>query len=188
MARLRITPRAGALHLPHRRRGPGHQDHEHPGPHGVGGQVLLGDAVLALAALAVDDRDPRRLGPGPHPTGEPPRHAHQVGVVELLVAVAVQPAPPGPEPARGAERHVGVEHDPVRAVVAAGHEVAVTGTEFVNHTATVGLASPVMLGQLPRRGHRSRASEASLGSGVATWWQVVVSATDDAKWWVCSLT
>jgi len=33
------------------------QDQEHPRSHGVGGQVLLSDAVLALPAGAVDDQD-----------------------------------------------------------------------------------------------------------------------------------
>src|SRR3954468_2452106 len=74
----------------------GHQDQEHPAVHGVLGEVLLGDLVLAFPALAVDHRDAVRAGRGPDPAGEPAGHPHQVRVVQLLV-VAVQPSPPGAE-------------------------------------------------------------------------------------------
>ena len=43
--------------LPHARRGLRGQHQEHSRAHLVGGQVLLGDQVLALPGLAVDDRD-----------------------------------------------------------------------------------------------------------------------------------
>ena len=90
-----------------------------PGPTAWLVQVLLGDQVLALPGLAVDHRDAVRVRPGLDPAGEPARHPHQVRVVQLLVAVAVQPPPPAPEPARVMpQREIGVQHDPVHAVIA----------------------------------------------------------------------
>jgi hypothetical protein len=72
---------SAAADLPHRRRRLRDQDQEHSRPdHGVGGQVLLDDAVLTFAALAVDDRNAVGIGPGPHPAGEPARQAHQVAL------------------------------------------------------------------------------------------------------------
>jgi hypothetical protein len=91
----------------------------------MGREVLLGDLMLAFPTLAVDHRDAMRGGRGPDPAGEPPGHPHRVRVVQLLV-VAVQPPPPRAEPARVvAQRVVGVEHDPIHAVVAAVEEIAV---------------------------------------------------------------
>src|SRR6266571_5781896 len=61
---------------------------------------------------------PGGRGIGPHPAGEPAREPHHVGVVQVLLGAAVQPPPPGPEPARIVpQRIVGVQHDPVHAVV-----------------------------------------------------------------------
>jgi len=100
----------------------------------VGREVVLGDLVFALAALALDHRDSLRPGEPPHPAREPAGHPHQVGVVELFVAALVQPPPPRPEPARRVtQRVVGVEHDPVHAVVAAEQKIPVALTESVDH-------------------------------------------------------
>jgi hypothetical protein len=135
-------PSTGAGDLPHRGDRAGHQDQKHPAHHLVGGQVLLGDLVLAFPTLAVDHRDAVRGGRGPDPAGEPAGHPHQVRVVELLV-VAVQPSPPGPEPARlVAQRVVGVEHDPVHAVVAAVEQIAVALAEPVGHLGRLPSAAP----------------------------------------------
>jgi len=154
-------PARRAGDLPDRSDRAGHQDQEHPTLDLVGGEVLLGDLVLAFPALAVDHRDAVRGGRGPDPAGEPAGHPDQVRVVQLLV-IAVQASPPGPEPARlVAQRVVGVEHDPVHAVVAAVEQIAVGRTEPV--------AEPV--------GHRGRFpsaappgatdSERRLGIGLA---------------------
>jgi hypothetical protein len=128
---VRDLPGAGAGDLPDRGDRAGDQNQEHPAVDVMFCEVVLGDLVLALAAPAVDDRDPVRGGRGPDPAGEPPGHPHQVRVVELLI-VAVQPPPPGPEPARVMpQRKVGVEHDPVHAVVAARQKIAIPLTEPV---------------------------------------------------------
>jgi hypothetical protein len=84
---------------------------------------------LRSPRLTVDDRDPARLGRGPHPAGEPPRHPHQVRVVQLVLEAIVQ-SPPHPESARRvAQRVVGVEHDAIHAVIAAEQKIAVPLTE-----------------------------------------------------------
>jgi hypothetical protein len=85
---------------------------------------------------------------GSDPAGEPVGHPHQVRVIQLLI-IAVQPPPPGPEPARVVpQREVGVEHDPVHAVVAARQQIAVWRTEpSLNPSTTAGRSH-----QLPRQG------------------------------------
>ena len=104
----------------------------------VGSQVLLGDAVLALACFAIDHGDPICLGVGSQATSEVACHSHQVVVVQLLVAASVQLPPPGPEAARAvAHPEVGVEDDPVHAVVDAGQQVAVPLAEVIGHPRTV---------------------------------------------------
>ena len=94
----------GPAHIPHHRRGPGDQDHEHARAHRMRAQVLLRDQVLAFPRRAVDHRDGVVGGPGPDPPREPARQAHQVSVVQHRIRLGVtapdQPPPPGPEPAR----------------------------------------------------------------------------------------
>ena len=128
-------PSLRSLHVPGRRWGPGHQDHEHPRPQTrMVAKVLLGDEMLALPRSAVDDRHAMDFGPLTNPTGEPAGHAHEVSVVEILVAVVVPSPPPGPEPAGAvSHREVGVEHDPVDAVITAGQQVAIAIRELVTH-------------------------------------------------------
>ena len=128
--------RAGDLPYPGRRLRGQHQ--EHPRAHLVRGQVVLGDQVLALPGLAVDDRDAVRVRPRFQPAGEPAREPHQVSVVRLLIAAIVKAPPPSPEPARVMpQREVGVQHDPVHAVIGASQQIAVPLAEVIGHAPTV---------------------------------------------------
>src|SRR4051812_37505912 len=78
-----------------------------------------------------------------HQVRNPPGHPHQMRIAHLLV-VAVQASPPGPEPAGVVtQRVVGVEHDPVHAVVAAVEQIAVPLTEpVVRHLGRLPSAAP----------------------------------------------
>jgi hypothetical protein len=74
-------PAGRAGDLPDRGHRARHEDQEHSAIHPVGGQVLLGDLVLAFPALAVDHRDAVRVGRRADPAGESPGHPHQVRIV-----------------------------------------------------------------------------------------------------------
>lgn len=92
--------RRRTVDLPHRRRRPRDEDQEHAHAAGrVLGQVVLGDLMLALAGLAIDHRDPVRLGGRTDTDREPAREAHQVRVVQSLITVCVPPPPPRPKAA-----------------------------------------------------------------------------------------
>src|SRR6266849_951786 len=134
-----------------------------PGPR-MRAKVLLRDQVLAFPRRAVDHRDGVAGGPGPDPPGEPARQAHQVSVVQhrirLRVTAPDQPPPPGPEPARAAaQRIVGVQHDPVHAVIRAGQQPRIPRREVISHALNVPLSSltvrrtapkgPFLLGEVP---------------------------------------
>lgn len=113
------------------------QDQEHPGPDGVGGQIVLRDPMLPFPGAAGDHLDLVRGGPGPDPAGEPARQPHQMRVVQRVVAVVVPASPPHPEPARIVpESEVGVDHDPVHTVIAAGHQLGIAGAQLI-HPPTV---------------------------------------------------
>jgi hypothetical protein len=59
-------------------------------------------------------------------------------VVQLLITTAMQPPPPHPKPARVmTQREVGVEHDAIHAVIAAGQQIAIAFGELVKHRDTV---------------------------------------------------
>ena len=103
-------------------------------------QIVLGEPMLALVGLAVDHRDAVRGGGRANTAGEPPRQPHQVRIVQRLITVVVPAAPPGAEPARVVpERVVGVEHDPVHAVITARQQIAVPFGELIDlyHLRTV---------------------------------------------------
>ncbi len=132
----------GPAHIPHHRRGPGDQDQEHTRAHRMGAQVLLRDQVLAFPRRAVDHRDGVIGGPGPDPPREPARQPHQVSVVQHRIGLGVtapdQAPPPGPESARRApHRVVGIQHDPVHAVIPASQQIPVPLSEVIGHAPTV---------------------------------------------------
>jgi hypothetical protein len=134
-------PAGRPLHLPYRGRRLRHHDEEHTRADRVRLEVLRGDQVLALPGLAVDQRDAVGGRPGLHPAGEPARHPHQAGVIELLVAASVQLPPPDPEPARAVtQREVGVQHDPVHAVIGTPQQIPVPLSEVIGHPPTVELS------------------------------------------------
>ncbi len=75
----------------------------------------------------------------------------------------MQAPPPHPKPARVVtQREVGVEHDPVHAVVGAGQQLAITLAQLI-HGGRVTITRP-QPGTAPSW---ATASERSLGSGVA---------------------
>ena len=97
----------------------------------------------AARAAAGCDRDGHDAGlrgrPALDPAGEPPGHPHQVRVIELVIAAAMQPPPPAPEPARVmAQREIRVQHHPVHAIVRTGQQVPVPLSEVIGHPPTVG--------------------------------------------------
>jgi hypothetical protein len=97
--------------------------------------------MLAFAATAVDDRHAVDTGPDPDPAGEPA--AASAACFQFFVGVLVPGPPPDPEPARVMpQRVVGVERDPVHAVVAARQKILVPLAEPVDHALTVGTAEP----------------------------------------------
>jgi hypothetical protein len=126
------------------------------------GQILLGDPMLAITRAAIDHRDPVRLRGRAHATGEPAGEAHQMGVVQLLVAVAVPTPPPHPEAARRMPHGVvRVQDDPVHAVIAARQQIAAPLAEQVGHPrdcrlnrAAIGSApqGPPVSGEVPKTG------------------------------------
>ena len=128
-----MRPTFDRCHLPHRRRGAGDKNEEHARSHRSGLEIFRGDEVLSFACFGVDDRHVVGPGPSSNPPGEATGQTHEVGVVEPVV-VALPAPPPGPEPARGvAQGEVGVEHDPVHAVIGAGEQVAVADGKSVVH-------------------------------------------------------
>src|SRR5664280_1511560 len=74
--------------------------------------------------------------------GEPARQPHQMRVVQLCV-VPVQAPPPDAEPARAvAHRVVGIQHDPVHAVVGTGQKIPIPRTEPIGGGHETRVSSP----------------------------------------------
>ena len=133
LARLTITPLLERVTSHTAAPGPRHQNKEHPRPHRVAGQVLLGQLMLTLTTPTVDHRDPMGIGPGPYSTGEPAGHPHQMRVVQLLITTPMPPPPPHPKPTRVMpQREVGVEHNTIHTVITARQKIHITFGELIN--------------------------------------------------------
>ena len=138
--------------------------------HSVRGQVLLGELMLALTTLAVDDRDLVGIGPSPHPTSEPAGHPHQMRVVQLLITTAMQPPPPHPKPTRVmTQREVGIKHDAIHAVITAGQQIAIAFGELVTHRDTVVTPPPPRSPAANTAPSGAIPSERGLGRDVGAW-------------------
>ena len=81
-------------------------------------EIVFGEVVFALSASAVDNWNSVSLGEPAHSTTEATGHAHEMGVVQLLVRSIHQPPPPLSEAAgRVAKPVVRVQDDPINTVV-----------------------------------------------------------------------
>ena len=81
--------------------------------------MLLGQLMLALPRLGLNQGHLMFVAIGPQPSREGPGHLPQLVVIEIAVA-AVELAPPGAQaPAGLAHLEVGIEHDTVDAIVSA---------------------------------------------------------------------
>src|SRR5713101_2483600 len=124
-------PAGAGGHLPHQRRRLRHQDQKQPREVRGSRPMLFGEFVLAHAGLAVDEGDSATLGVGMHPPTEAAGHPEHVLLVQGLVR-AGQASPPVAKPAPLlAERKIAVEHDPIRAVVAALQQFLVVVREII---------------------------------------------------------
>ncbi len=129
---LTIRPVFGERFTFHTGAGPWRPAPKTPRADLMGGQILLGDTVLALSGLAEDHRYRVGCAPGLDPAREPPRHPHQMRVVQLVVTALVQPSPPSTQPARLIPEWVErVKHDPINAVIGPNHQIRIPQTEFI---------------------------------------------------------
>src|SRR4029077_11893895 len=105
-------------------------------------QIFFGELVLALPDWTVDHRNAMGFGVSTHATAEPAGQPHQVSVFERLIRSSQRP-PPHPEPA-GIMAHpeIGVQNDPVDAIVAAAQQIAIESAQPVRHAGHV-------IGRLP---------------------------------------
>ena len=103
-------------------------------PDNVHGQVLLTDLVLVFPSAAVNDRDVVSFSEAADSTTEATGHAHQMGVVQLLVGAIHQAPPPGPKaPSRVAQAVVGVQDDAIDTVIGAVQQLSIALRQLVGH-------------------------------------------------------
>src|SRR4029077_10562451 len=88
---------------------------------------------LALPDWTVDHRNAMGFGVSTHATAEPAGQPHQESVFERLIRSSQRP-PPHPEPARiMAHAEIGVQNDPVDAIVADAQQIAIESGQAVRH-------------------------------------------------------
>src|ERR1700719_3809924 len=115
------------------------------------GAIFCGNVVLALPHRTVDDRNIVRFGIAATATAETAGQPHQVGIFEGFVRPG-QRSPPHPKPT-GTMPHaeVGVQNDPIHAIVAAAQEILIQSAQPICHGGYA-RRTPAYF-KLSRRGH-----------------------------------
>ena len=99
--------------------------------------VFFSDVVLALAHRTVDDRNIVRFGIAANATAETAGQPHQVGIFEGFVRPGQRP-PPHTKAARTMPHaEVGVQNDPIHAVVAAAQQILIESAQSIGHRGTL---------------------------------------------------
>src|SRR5437870_5610916 len=86
--------RARPADVPHWCNRPSDKNEEQSWLDNMRGQVLLADLVLVLSSAAVNDQDAVSFSEAADATTEATGHAHQMGVIQLLVGAIHQAPPP----------------------------------------------------------------------------------------------
>ena len=138
------------LDLPDRCWGAGNQDHENTSHLRMLGEILPRQFVLPGSRRAEHDGNASAFGESANPATETTSHAHQVSVVQGLVA-AVQQPPPSAKPSRLLpQREVSVENDTVHTVILTFKKIGVLIAKSVAHGWRIIRQHLVI--QLPRQG------------------------------------
>jgi hypothetical protein len=120
-----MPPVSIAPHVPDQRRRAIHQHEKNPGLLQIARQEFFGHVVLAFSRRTIDDVNMLLLRAGAHTAAESAGRAHQISVVECVV-VALQVAPPrSKSPATARQRNIGIQDDPVDAIVLADQQIGV---------------------------------------------------------------
>jgi hypothetical protein len=89
--------------------------------------------MLAIPWGTVLDGNMIVFRPGPEPTAEPARDAHQVSVIQVFIGT-VQSSPPAAHASTvDAHREIRIQDDAIHTVIAAFKQIAVQGAQFVRH-------------------------------------------------------
>src|SRR5258707_8454549 len=108
-------------------------------------------SLLALPHRTVDDRNIVRFGIAANATAETAGQPHQVGIFEGFVRPG-QRSPPHPKPTRTMPHaEVGVQNDPIHAIVAAAQEILIQSAQPICHGGYARRTQAYF--KLPRRGH-----------------------------------
>jgi hypothetical protein len=82
--------------------------------------------MLSLFCAALKNGNAVRFCVSVHTAAEPPGHAHQVVVVQFVIGIVMEPAPPRAEPtSRIAQRAVSIQNYAIHAVVAAVQQIRI---------------------------------------------------------------
>src|SRR3984893_16334679 len=115
------------------------------------GAIFCGNVVLALPHRTVDDRNIVRFGIAANATAETAGQPHQVGIFEGFVRPGQRPPPPPKPTGTMPHAEVGVQNDPIHAIVAAAQDILIQSAQPICHGGYA-RRTPAYF-KLPRRGH-----------------------------------
>src|SRR3984893_9213623 len=113
--------------------------------------IFCGNVVIALPHRTVDDRNIVQFGIAANATAETAGQPHQVGIFEGFVRPGQRPPPDGKPTGTMPHAEVGVQNDPIHAIVAAAQEILIQSAQPICHGGYA-RRTPAYF-KLPRRGH-----------------------------------
>src|SRR6185437_6634767 len=96
--------------------------------------VLLSNLVFLFSVPTASDRYVVSESPGTQTTPEPPGHSHQMSIVEVVVGSIQLPPPDSKSRRTLCESKIGIQHDPIHAIIGAVHEIRVHPAQSIWHT------------------------------------------------------
>ena len=128
--------------VPHRRRRAAHENQKQALSDSRPCQVFLRKLVLALSNRTIHNRNALGLGPRAKATAETAGQAHQMRVVQRFVRPGQRPPPQTKATWIMPHAKVGIQHDPVYAIVAAGQQVRIPIAQRVSHVSQLNTPTP----------------------------------------------
>jgi len=123
----------GPLHIPNWGRRTSDQDQKYPGVAGFRRKISLSDFVFPLSWLTVDHRNLMGFGIPTNTTTQPPRHSHQMGIVQLIIRTHQSP-PPGTKTACSLSHlKVGVQDNPIHAIIGGFQQALIILAKLIHY-------------------------------------------------------
>src|SRR6185437_17066746 len=129
-----VLDAAAVQHIPHRHLRSALENEEQSFLNACLLAVLLRNLVFLFSVPTPSDRYVVGESPGTQTTPESSSHSHQMSIVEVVVGSIQLPPPDSKSRRTLCEPKIGIQHDPIHAIIGAVHEIRVHPAQSIWHT------------------------------------------------------